>query len=253
MAMARLEPSLPVPEEEVLNLALSVASPRKALELDRTFDFTKSEEVNPLPLHVVEVQRAKYRRHGNVPNDVSLREFVKEMGITWEDTLDPIRQTSCLEFDDSLREYYGDSDDAAYRDFRENMVRFSKWDEWLKCNHFIGKTIYDDYTLLKRFEDDALRICDPEDEHAIMAVEAEVYSEVHSEAHLESLQKHRRDSCPQQLGRRLTLELQRRVTDASQAVNTVLEQGGALAEAPPQRHWRGKSYRQSFMDAHDPK
>ncbi|ESL08226.1 hypothetical protein TRSC58_04075 [Trypanosoma rangeli SC58] len=228
--------------QELSTVVSPGAFPHKAPSLDFTFDFTKSEELVPLPVHEVELQRARRRRHDNVPNDVYLRDFVEMLNMAREDTLDPVWQTSCLDFDDSLREYYGDAEDAAYRAFRENMVQFLKSDEWLKCNHFIEESVYEDYKLLRQIEEDALRSCDSDDEDAIVDVEAEAQSETH----LASLQEHRHDYCPQQLGRRF-LEHRRRFIGASLDAETVVERAGSLADVPMQRQWRGKSYRESFM------
>ncbi|RNF04795.1 hypothetical protein TraAM80_04921 [Trypanosoma rangeli] len=232
--------------QELSTVSSPVAFPHKAPSLDLTFDFTTSEEVAPLPVHEVELQRARRRRHDNVPNDVYLQEFVGMSNIVREDTLDPVWQTSCLDFTDSLREYYGDSEDAAYRAFRENMVPFLKCNEWLKRNRFAEESVYEDYKLLRQFEDDALRSCDSDDEDTI--VEAEV--EAQSEAHQASLQKHRHDYCSQQLGRRL-LERRQSSVGTSLTAGAVIEKEDAPADVPLQRQWKGKSYRESFMGVRD--
>ncbi|EKF33265.1 hypothetical protein MOQ_002869 [Trypanosoma cruzi marinkellei] len=218
-----------------------------ALLLDRSFDFATSEEIAPIPVHEVELLQASYRRHGNAPHDVSLHEFVAMLGITWEDTLHPNTKSSCLEYDASIREYYGDSDDEAYRTFREKMVKFTKWDAWLKGNHFIEKNIMEEYLRLNQFENNAVELLDSNDEASIKALEARMYSEVQSKAHMESLRKYRDDHFPRRLTRRLTLELSRRTYDESWPVSADCDRERLLADSPPQRQWRGKSYKERYM------
>ncbi|KAF8279715.1 hypothetical protein BCY84_18314 [Trypanosoma cruzi cruzi] len=218
-----------------------------ALSLDRSFDFATSEEIVPIPVHEVELRQAIYRRHGNVPHDVSLHEFVAMLGIKWEDTINPNTKSSCLEHDASIREYYGDSDDEAYRIFQEKMEHFIMRDAWLKGNHFIEKNILEDYVRLKRFENDAIELLHSNDEDSIMALEARMYSEVQSEAHMESLRKYRDGHSSRRLTKRLTFELCRMNFDESWRLNAGCDRAGALANSPPHRQWRGKSYKENYM------
>ncbi|KEG12845.1 hypothetical protein DQ04_01381010 [Trypanosoma grayi] len=216
----------------------AVTSKQQQLEL--SFDFATEDGVEPIPVHEIEMRQATSRRHGNVPPDVSQQEFARLLGISVEETRDPVTKASCLDYTAALRAYYGDPDDEAYEMFRENMMRYSSSDRWLKGNNFLGKDVLEDYRRLKLFEDEALQFLPLGDKAAAVAMEAEVYGEVRSEAHNESMRRYREEHIPNLVEKRLSFERRRRA-----AANRACEV--SEDESLPQRQCRGMRYKKAFL------
>ncbi|ORC88299.1 uncharacterized protein TM35_000171710 [Trypanosoma theileri] len=217
--------------------------------LDLTFDFLAGEEMRPLPVHEVERRRAEERRRKSVAVDVTEQEFAASLGITIEDTRDPITGVSCLDYNNAMKEYYGDPEDDAYMEFMKSLSRVLANQTWLKGNNFLGKDIEGDYTRLKRFEDDALKLVGTSHEKHITTLENHVYSGVQSNAHREFLQQYREETCPDQVLLRLAFEQKRRDCDAASSTAEVTDVANeCLSISPPrQRQWKGKQYKKAFL------
>ncbi|KAH9578688.1 hypothetical protein LSM04_002344 [Trypanosoma melophagium] len=224
---------------------------RKNPPLDLSFDFLNAEEMRPLPVHQVELHQAENRRWRSaaIAHDVTKQEFAAMHGITLEDTRDPHTQMSFLDYDNAMREYYGDPEDEAYLEFIRSLSRVLANHTWLKGNSFLEKGVADDYTRLKMFEDDALQLFGTVQEEHIMALEDHVYSEVQSSAHREFLQKYREEKSPDPILLRLAFEQKRRSCDppgTSTEVHKITSECLSIS-VPKQRQWKGKQYKKNFL------
>lgn len=131
---------------------------RQSLKLyHEKFDFSTAEEMSAVPLDIVEGAREDQRRRGIVDRDASRLDFIKRLGMEEADTRDPVNGYSALEVKESVRAYYGDLDDTAYRTYRFSILDLVDDEQWLKVNRFLGSNVELEYLRLQRRRDPKAR------------------------------------------------------------------------------------------------
>lgn len=156
---------------------------RLKLQRREVFDFlTAEDELEPQPIHVVEHVRETQRRHGVVDKDTSHAEFAAKLGIQLEDTRDPDSGQSVLDVSESLRAYYGDPEEEAYRVFRSYLVQLSEDDDWLKSSQFVGDSVAKEFARREQLRRQATK---QSDAPPLREMEVRSYAPAHAKALLD--------------------------------------------------------------------
>lgn len=112
--------------------------------------FDDDAEEDPVLIQLIESSREMRRRAmraSHQRDNLRREEFVDQMGITYDDTVDPETGMSCLDVTDAQRAYYGHHDDAAVTAYRQSLLQLLDDLQWLKRERFLAAGIDDDSTL----------------------------------------------------------------------------------------------------------
>ncbi|KAG8346799.1 hypothetical protein TRVL_02369 [Trypanosoma vivax] len=239
-----MDPSVTVATSRVSHPSKISQTPNLA---DLSFDFLTSEEVVPLPVCAVERRIAEEQRGGNVNPDVTREEFAHMLGIDLQSFTNSAAGGQALKNHDALLSYSIDPCNSRLKKFQEDMCANVEAGSSMKCSTYLTETIQGDYESLKRFENDAIEMSIEEDMLALMELEDEQNREVFPMAHRMTLYDYRLAHGNKMLKQRLKFELYRRAAEANQSAVVTVSGSECDPDAPPQRQFKGKGYKNKFM------